>query len=588
MFISMKKQYVRYGNYDLKPYTKIRGYDDQAVKGYDDIIIRLKKEIASGKRIIVCDFYPGVDEDEVKKHLSRIDPVLVIESGDCALKEEDLNDLFRDYLTDDRVFGFMCHKKLADCFVKEKLEAERRRIDETTDGVVLVMGVGARLITRGDVYLYFDMARWEIQLRYRRGMANWRCTNYNAPNLTKVKRGFFVEWRLADKHKNKHFEDFDYVVDTNEKENPKMITGEAFRQALIQISGRPFRLQPYFDPGVWGGHWMQQNFGLGDEEPNFAWSFDGVPEENSLNLMFGDILVEIPAMDLVLYRPRQLLGEKVHARFGPEFPIRFDMLDTMGGGNLSLQVHPLTEYIQDTFGMNYTQDESYYILDCEEGSCVYLGVKEGTDPEEMARDLKRAEGGGYEFPAEKYVNRIPVKKHDHVLIPAGTVHCSGANTMVLEISATPYIFTFKMWDWGRVGLDGIPRPIHVDHGLNNIQWERTMPWLLENVLHQEKVCRKEEGILVERTGLHQREFIDTHRYMLTRPVKCLTNDSVHVLNLVEGEKALIESPKGAFDPFEVHYAETFIIPSCVEEYIINPTGAVQGKKVGVVAACVRG
>ena len=134
MFISMKKQYVRYGNYDLKPYTKIRGYDDQAVKGYDDIIIRLKKEIASGKRIIVCDFYPGVDEDEVKKHLSRIDPVLVIESGDCALKEEELNDLFRDYLTDDRVFGFMCHKKLADCFVKEKLEAERRRIDETTDG----------------------------------------------------------------------------------------------------------------------------------------------------------------------------------------------------------------------------------------------------------------------------------------------------------------------------------------------------------------------------------------------------------------------------------------------------------------------
>ena len=300
MFISMKKQYVRYGNYDLKPYTKIRGYDDQAVKGYDDIIIRLKKEIASGKRIIVCDFYPGVDEDEVKKHLSRIDPVLVIESGDCALKEEDLNDLFRDYLTDDRVFGFMCHKKLADCFVKEKLEAERRRIDETTDGVVLVMGVGARLITRGDVYLYFDMARWEIQLRYRRGMANWRCTNYNAPNLTKVKRGFFVEWRLADKHKNKHFEDFDYVVDTNEKENPKMITGEAFRQALIQISGRPFRLQPYFDPGVWGGHWMQQNFGLGDEEPNFAWSFDGVPEENSLNLMFGDILVVIKGLGVLI------------------------------------------------------------------------------------------------------------------------------------------------------------------------------------------------------------------------------------------------------------------------------------------------
>lgn len=332
---------------------------------------------------------------------------------------------------------------------------------------------------------------------------------------------------------------------------------------------------------------MQQAFGLCEDMPNYAWSFDGVPEENSLNLMFGDILVEIPAMDLVLYRPHQLLGEKVHARFGAEFPIRFDLLDTMGGGNLSLQVHPLTEYIQDAFGMNYTQDESYYILDCEEGSCVYLGVKEGIVPEEMERDLKAAEKGGYEFPAEKYVNKVPVKKHDHVLIPAGTVHCSGADTMVLEISATPYIFTFKMWDWGRVGLDGIPRPVHVEHGVKNIQWDRTMPWIEKNLIHQEELCRKEEGILVERTGLHQREFIDTHRYMLTKPVTCRQNDSVHVLNVVEGEKASIESPTGAFEPFEVHYAETFMIPACVGEYVINPTGASEGEQVGVIVASVR-
>lgn len=583
----MNKQYLKYGNYDLLPYTRVKGYDSHAVKGYDDIIIRLKEEIALGKRIFVCDVYPGVDKEEILEHFSRLNPTLVIESEDCALEEKELNEMFGEYLTDDRVFGFMCHKKLEDCFIGEKVKAAQERIKAVSEGVVLVIGVGASLITQGDVYLYFDLSRWEIQLRYRRGMANWKCTNRKDDNLRKIKRGYFVEWRLADKHKRQHFEDFDYLVDTNKKEEPKMITGEAFLQALIQVSARPFRMQPYFDPGVWGGHWMQQNFNLGEEELNFAWSFDGVPEENSLNLMFGDILVEVPCMDLVLYRPHELLGEKVHARFGPEFPIRFDMLDTMGGGNLSLQVHPLTEYIQDTFGMNYTQDESYYILDCEEGSCVYLGVKEGIVPEEMEADLKRAEKGGFEFPAEKYVNRIPVKKHDHVLIPAGTVHCSGADTMVLEISATPYIFTFKMWDWGRVGLDGIPRPIHVEHGVKNIQWDRTRPWLEENLLHQEEICRDEDGILVERTGLHQREFIDTHRYMLQKPVKCRLNDSVHVLNLVEGEKALIESPTGAFEPFEVHYAETFIIPASVGEYVINPTGAAGGNVVGVIAASVR-
>lgn len=583
----MGKRYFKYGNYDLQPYTRIEGYDDHAVEGYDDIIIRLKREIAAGKRVIVCDFYPGVDKEEVLGHLSALQPTLLIESESCALGEEALTRLLEDYLTDDRVFGFMCHKKLEDCFIAEKLKTARRQIEDTHEGVILVAGVGASLITRGDVYLYFDLARWEIQLRYRAGMPNWNCTNYDDPNLIKYKRGFFVEWRLADKHKKQKFEDFDYVVDTNKKEHPRMITGEAFREALIRVSQRPFRTQPYFDPGVWGGHWMQQAFGLCEDMPNYAWSFDGVPEENSLNLMFGDILVEIPAMDLVLYRPHQLLGEKVHARFGAEFPIRFDLLDTMGGGNLSLQVHPLTEYIQDAFGMNYTQDESYYILDCEEGSCVYLGVKEGIVPEEMERDLKAAEKGGYEFPAEKYVNKVPVKKHDHVLIPAGTVHCSGADTMVLEISATPYIFTFKMWDWGRVGLDGIPRPVHVEHGVKNIQWDRTMPWIEKNLIHQEELCRKEEGILVERTGLHQREFIDTHRYMLTKPVTCRQNDSVHVLNVVEGEKASIESPTGAFEPFEVHYAETFMIPACVGEYVINPTGASEGKQVGVIVASVR-
>ena len=113
---------------------------------------------------------------------------------------------------------------------------------------------------------------------------------------------------------------------------------------------------------------------------NYGWCFDCVPEENSLLLDFGSQRLEIPSLDLVFDQPRALLGEKVHARFGDEFPIRFDFLDTMGGGNLSFQVHPLTEYIQRTFGMHYTQDESYYILDAGPRASVYLGLKDGMMP----------------------------------------------------------------------------------------------------------------------------------------------------------------------------------------------------------------
>ncbi|GAB4000677.1 hypothetical protein GCM10029992_33350 [Glycomyces albus] len=204
---------------------------------------------------------------------------------------------------------------------------------------------------------------------------------------------------------------------------------------------------------------MKRRLDLDPAQPNYAWCFDCVPEENSLLLEDGDgAIVEIPALDLVFSQPEALMGERTYARFGAEFPIRFDFLDTMEGGNLSLQVHPLTDYIFQTFGMSYTQDESYYLLDAGDDAVVYLGFKDGVDPEEMLEDLRVAQTGERPFDAEKYVNTFPAEKHDHFLIPAGTVHSSGANSMVLEISATPFIFTFKLWDWGRLGLDGVPGP----------------------------------------------------------------------------------------------------------------------------------
>lgn len=134
-----------------------------------------------------------------------------------------------------------------------------------------------------------------------------------------------------------------------------MVGGDALRAGLQHTTQRPFRVVPFFDPGIWGGQWMKQKFDLDPSAPNYAWCFDCVPEENSLLLRYGAVRIEIPSQDLVLLHPRALLGEKVHARFGAEFPIRFDLLDTLGGQNLSFQVHPTTEYIQQHFGMHYTQ-----------------------------------------------------------------------------------------------------------------------------------------------------------------------------------------------------------------------------------------
>ena len=359
-----------------------------------------------------------------------------------------------------------------------------------------------------------------------------------------------------------------------------MISYKALLAALDEIAGRPFRMEPYFDPGVWGGQWMKREFGLPEGPANYAWSFDGVPEENAIIISFGDETIKTPAINLVLFQPERLLGEHVYGRYGAEFPIRFDILDTMEGGNLSLQVHPLTGYIQNAFGMNYTQDESYYILADSEKSSVYLGLKEGISKEEMGKALKEAEHGEKPFDAEKYVNRFPARKHDHFLIPAGTVHCSGAGTVVLEISATPYIFTFKLWDWGRLGLDGKPRPLHIDHGLKNIQWNRNTEWVKNNLVSQDTAIHESKEYSASQTGLHRLEPIETIRYTVREEAIIDTSDSVNMLNLVEGTKALIESTNGDFAPFEVHHAETFIVPASVRQYRIR---AVDGQVILIAA-----
>jgi hypothetical protein len=366
-----------------------------------------------------------------------------------------------------------------------------------------------------------------------------------------------------------------------------MIRGRAMRAALEQTARRPFRVVPFFDPAPWGGQWLKEICDLDRTEANFGWGFDCVPEENSLLLQFGETTVEIPSLNLVFQEPRALLGDAVYDRFGPEFPIRFDFLDTMGGGNLSLQVHPLTAYAREKFGIGYTQDESYYILEAGKDAAVYLGLKPAADVDALFEALERAQAGHGEFDAGPFVNRWPAKKHDHFLIPAGTIHCSGANAVVLEISATPYIFTFKLWDWGRLGLDGLPRPINLKHGRAVLQADRDTPWVAEQLIDAVTPIRSGDGWREERTGLHALEFIETRRHWFTGPVPHDTQGTVNVLNLVQGEEAVVESPAGAFAPFVVHYAETFIVPASAGPYTIRPHGPAMGSECATIKAFVR-
>lgn len=577
--------------YDKFPEVTVQGYDDQAWQGWESLSATLRlRASAASRTVLVVDCYPGVRLDELEQRLlPSLNATRVLNVESARRDEQALHDLLARNLTDDRVFGVLSCHHLEEFFNADKLHQLRQQVDAVTEGLIVIYGPGAALVHPGDVLVYADMPRWEIQQRMRHdGLGNWGADNQDEDILRRYKRAFFIEWRVFDRHKTPLLKLADYLLDTTQKEAPTLVSGEALRAALQQTTTRPFRVAPFFDPGIWGGQWMKQQFDLDPAAPNYAWCFDCVPEENSLLLRFGQVRIEIPSQNLVLLHPRALLGEKVHARFGAEFPIRFDFLDTIGGQNLSFQVHPVTEYIQQQFGMHYTQDESYYILEAEPHAVVYLGTKTGTEPQAMLDDLKAAARGEKTFDDARFVNQIPARKHDHFLIPAGTVHCSGSGTMVLEISATPYIFTFKLWDWGRLGLDGLPRPVHLEHGEQVIDWQRDTRWVADNLVNQVEPVAEGEGWREERTGMHEREFIETRRHWFTAPVTHHTQGGVNVLNLVEGDEAIVDSPSGAFAPFVVHYAETFIIPAAVGEYRISPSGKGTGQPLATIKAWVRG
>lgn len=571
-------------NYDKYPSTKV---DGAIWTGWEEISGQLAQHLCGNAPLLVFDTYLGVHDEELLGAMRRQWPGFeIIEVSRLFRREAEIRSMTEPYVTEDEIFGYLSPLSIGDYFDPEKLRQARERIRRRTLPTI-VYGCGAGYVApAADLTVYADMARWEIQQRFRaHAIHGLGVDNSDESPSRQYKRGYFNDWPLLDNHKKSLYGRVDYWIDTNRAERPLMITAATFMQGIERTIRRPFRVVPFFDPAPWGGQWMKEVCDLDRSKDNFGWCFDCVPEENSLFLRIGDKLFETPASNLVYLRPQELLGEANRLRFGESFPIRFDFLDTVDGGNLSIQVHPTNEYIRATFGMRYTQDESYYLLDTKPGASVYLGVKTGTDPQEMIGALQASQQEGTPFDAERFINHIQARKHDHFLIPGGTIHCSGAGALVLEISATPNIFTFKMWDWGRMGLDGKPRPINIGHAAQVIDWTRDTEYVREQLSDTVVPVASGDGWQEEKTGLHEAEFIETRRHWFTVPVPHHTQGGVQVLNLIEGRAAVVESPDGAFEPFTVHYAETFIIPASVGQYTIRPLDA--GARCATIKAFVR-
>lgn len=577
-------------NFNKYPTTIVKGYDEQAVQGYDAICQTIQAQMKNDTNIVAVDCYVGVDQEEILVGLTKgIAFDAIYRSDDIFYDKDKIYEILKHNITDDRVYGVAYYGVWMDLVDSEKLEAMKQQVAKEK-GNILILGTAADYVADSDVLILADMTIWEVQMRYRHEkLTNFHADNADEDTIRKFKRGYFIDWRIGNYHKQTLYPKFTFYLDTVKHNDPKMITRTAFEQGLQQMLHQPFRTVPFFDEGLWGGQWMKEVCDVEDKTRiNYAWSYNLLFQENEVNLTYRDVSINVPGYTLMQRYPKQLIGEKGFARFGAEYPIRYDFLDTMEGGNLSLQVHPNQQYMNQHFAMPYTQDESYYFLDCApENTFMYLGLTNEATRETMEHDLRLAAEGKISFPAEKYANKLPVKKHDHFHIPAGTVHCSGANTMVLEISSSPCIFTFKLWDWGRIGLDGLPRPVHIDHGMNNIQWDKHTDWILKHCAFAPIVIEEDDVHKEEKTGLSDLQFLETRRIWMRGKTTHHTNNETNALNLISGKEALIESPTQQFEPFVIHFAESVCIPATIDEYTIRPYGESEHEEVAIMKTYVR-
>ena len=276
-----------------------------------------------------------------------------------------------------------------------------------------------------------------------------------------------------------------------------------------------------------------------------------------------------------------ILGAEVAARFGRSFPIRFDYLDTLGGGHLSIQCHPSPEYARETFGLSYTQDETYYVMRTTAGAGVFLGLRDDADVGAFERDA-RAALEGRAFDPERYLQRHDAERHRLYLIPAGTPHASGAGSVVLEISATPYLYTLRFYDWLRRDLEGTLRPVHLQHAFANLDPRRRGEAVRRDLIQEPTVVRSGAGWDELDLGGLPELFYAVHRLDFDDAIEDDTAGRFHVLNLVEGGEIAVEP--GAGPPVSLAYAETMVVPASVGPYRLR---RVSGPPAKVIKAFVK-
>ncbi|UNK18875.1 class I mannose-6-phosphate isomerase [Paenibacillus sp. N3/727] len=491
--------------------------------------------------------------------------------------ESELRSEMAHYLTDNRAFGYTATDVQPIQYFQNGAKtvwSQRATELSANGGIVVLYGPGASLISGGesDLNFYADYSRENQQKRHSPQFGNFGFGG-SSDRVEIYKNCYFLEWPVWETYRNDWLAFWAdqphqnaYYMDMNRPDEPIWLPVTSLKHVLHKTSHQPFRVKPFFSPGIWGGQYLKELCGLPDEWPNCAWSFEPIAPENTLLLRIDGITLEVPFTLLMEASPNDIMGKRNVELFGSYFPIRFNYLDTMEGGYLSLQVHPNQEYIESQFNQHMTQQESYYVMKNKPGAKVYLGLKDGVTGDQLLKASEEAHHSRVPLDLPSYVNECPSEKGTLYLIPPGTVHCSGQNNLVLEISSTTWWFTFKIYDYLRKDADGKPRPMNPEHARHNINDSIDTSAVESGLISRPTVIRNQGNNSEELLGQRDDLLFQVRRLTLQDTWIADTGGEFVMYNLVEGARVRLVPTANEEAAVEWGYAEAYIVPASVGEY----------------------
>ncbi|MGB0415270.1 MAG: type I phosphomannose isomerase catalytic subunit [Coraliomargarita sp.] len=219
---------------------------------------------------------------------------------------------------------------------------------------------------------------------------------------------------------------------------------------------------PIYMERVWGGRGFESKLGRtlpADQVIGESWEL--VDREGEQSVVSNGALAGKTIRELLEHSAAAILGPGADG--SKPFPILVKWLDCQD--RLSLQVHPPAEIAPSLGGEPKT--ENWYIAQCEAGASLIVGLKNGVTRDQFEEALR-------ENQAEACVHRFPVRAGDSILVESGRMHAIDAGNLILEIQQNSDT-TYRVYDWGRVGLDGKPRDLHIDESLQSIDFNDFEP-----------------------------------------------------------------------------------------------------------------